>query len=515
MCGVLGLVSHEPVNQLLYDGLQMLQHRGQDAAGIVTAEGSTFHMHKGKGMVREVFRTRNMRDLVGNAGIAHVRYPTAGNAGSSAEAQPFYVSSPFGIVLAHNGNLTNTEELYENVCNKHLRHVNTSSDSEVLLNVFAHELRREVSKNTVPYQLTIDNIFNAVSEVHRLVRGAYGVVAMIAGYGMLAFRDPFGIRPLVLGSQIDESGKKSYAVASESVAFNALAYDLERDIHPGEAVFIGFDGTIISRQCSDKAKLSPCLFEYVYFARPDSVIDGVSVYQSRMDMGVSLAEKIKRELPVDDIDVVMPIPDTSRPSAMELAVHLEKPYREGLIKNRYIGRTFIMPGQATRKKSVRQKLSPMETEFNGKSVLLVDDSIVRGTTSREIVEMVRAAGARKVYIASAAPEVRYPNVYGIDMPTREELIANGRSAAEIAAEIGADGIVFQNLEDLEAVVKAFNPKIESFDSSCFNGVYQTGDIDEAYLNRLSTEKSGCGGLKVHPSKMEHSISISDSDDDEE
>lgn len=349
MCGVLGLVSHEPVNQMLYDGLQMLQHRGQDAAGIVTAEGNIFHMHKGKGMVREVFRTRNMRDLVGNAGIAHVRYPTAGNAGSSAEAQPFYVSSPFGIVLAHNGNLTNTEELYENVCNKHLRHVNTSSDSEVLLNVFAHELRREVSKNTAPYQLTIDNIFNAVSEVHRLVRGAYGVVAMIAGYGMLAFRDPFGIRPLVLGSQIDESGKKSYAVASESVAFNALAYDLERDIQPGEAVFIGFDGTIISRQCSEKAKLSPCLFEYVYFARPDSVIDGVSVYQSRMDMGVSLAEKIKRELPVDDIDVVMPIPDTSRPSAMELAVHLEKPYREGLIKNRYIGRTFIMPGQATRK----------------------------------------------------------------------------------------------------------------------------------------------------------------------
>lgn len=323
MCGVLGLVSHEPVNQLLYDGLQMLQHRGQDAAGIVTAEGSTFHMHKGKGMVREVFRTRNMRDLIGNAGIAHVRYPTAGNAGSSAEAQPFYVSSPFGIVLAHNGNLTNTAELYENVCNKHLRHVNTSSDSEVLLNVFAHELRREVSKNANPHRLNIDNIFNAVAEVHRLVRGAYGVVAMIAGYGMLAFRDPYGIRPLVLGSQTDEVGRKSYAVASESVAFNALAYDLERDIQPGEAVFVGFDGTLIARQCSDRAKLSPCLFEYVYFARPDSVIDGVSVYQSRLDMGVSLAEKIKRELPVDDIDVVMPIPDTSRPSAMELAVHLK------------------------------------------------------------------------------------------------------------------------------------------------------------------------------------------------
>ncbi|MCP1660943.1 amidophosphoribosyltransferase [Neisseria perflava] len=506
MCGVLGLVSHEPVNQLLYDGLQMLQHRGQDAAGIVTAEGNKFHMHKSKGMVREAFRTRNMRDLVGNAGIAHVRYPTAGNAGSSAEAQPFYVSSPFGIVLAHNGNLTNTAELYENVCHQHLRHVNTNSDSEVLLNVFAHELRQEVSGNT-DHRLTVDNIFNAVSQVHKLVRGAYGVVAMIAGYGMVAFRDPYGIRPLALGTQVGEDGKTAYAVSSESVAFNALAFDLERDIAPGEAVFITLDGEFFSRQCSDKAVLSPCLFEYVYFARPDSVIDGVSVYQARLDMGVTLAEKIKRELPVDDIDVVMPIPDTSRPSAMELAVALDKPYREGLIKNRYIGRTFIMPGQATRKKSVRQKLSPMETEFEGKSVLLVDDSIVRGTTSREIVEMVRAAGARKVYLASAAPEVRYPNVYGIDMPTREELIANGRTVAQIAAEIGCDGIVFQDLDELEAAVKALNPEIVSFDSSCFNGVYQTGDIDEAYLQRLSAEKAGCGSL-IHPSKMEHSISVS-------
>ncbi|MCF7521747.1 amidophosphoribosyltransferase [Neisseria sp. ZJ106] len=511
MCGVLGLVGFEPVNQLLYDGLQMLQHRGQDAAGIVTVEGSMFHMHKGKGMVREVFRTRNMRDLQGNAGIAHVRYPTAGNAGSSAEAQPFYVSSPFGIVLAHNGNLTNTEELYRNVCDQHLRHINTSSDSEVLLNVFAHELRQQVTGNA-DRRLTVDNIFNAVTQVHRKVRGAYGVVAMIAGYGMVAFRDVYGIRPLVLGSQLAENGKKAYAVASESVAFNALAFDLERDIEPGEAVFISLDGQIFSRRYEGETTLSPCLFEYVYFARPDSVIDGVSIYQARLDMGVSLAEKIKRELPLDDIDVIMPIPDTSRPSAMELAMHLNKPYREGLIKNRYIGRTFIMPGQATRKKSVRQKLSPMDTEFKGKSILLVDDSIVRGTTSREIVEMVREAGARKVYIASAAPEVRYPNVYGIDMPTREELIANGRSAAEIAAEIGADGVVFQNLDDLETVVKALNPKIQSFDSSCFNGVYQTGDIDEAYLQRLSAEKAGCGGLKVHPSKVEHSISISNDEE---
>ena len=513
MCGVFGLVAHEPVNQLLYDGLQMLQHRGQDAAGIATLEGSTFHMHKGKGMVREVFRTRNMRDLTGSVGIGHVRYPTAGNAGSAAEAQPFYVSSPFGIVLAHNGNLTNTDELYQSVCDKHLRHVNTGSDSEVLLNVLAHELHREIAASD-GHRLEIDHIFNAVGELHSRVRGAYGVVALIAGYGLLAFRDPYGIRPLVLGKQTNDKGETDWGVASESVVFNSLAFELERDIAPGEAVFITLDGKLYSRQCARQSKLAPCLFEYVYFARPDSVIDGVSVYQARVNMGVKLAEKVKRELDLSQIDVVMPIPDTSRPSAMELAVHLEKPYREGLIKNRYIGRTFIMPGQATRKKSVRQKLSPMETEFNGKSVLLVDDSIVRGTTSREIVEMVRAAGARKVYIASAAPEVRYPNVYGIDMPTREELIANGRSAAEIAAEIGADGIVFQNLEDLEAVVKALNPKIESFDSSCFNGVYQTGDIDEAYLNRLSTEKSGCGGLKVHPSKMEHSISISDSDDEE-
>lgn len=512
MCGVLGLVSNEPVNQLLYDGLQMLQHRGQDAAGIVTAEGSMFHMHKGKGMVREVFRTRNMRDLTGHAGIAHVRYPTAGNAGSSAEAQPFYVSSPFGIVLAHNGNLTNTAELYENVCHKHLRHINTSSDSEVLLNVFAHELRQEVSKNSDKV-LSTDNVFAAVSAVHELVRGAYGVVAMIAGYGMAAFRDPYGIRPLVLGSKTDENGFKSYAVASESVAFNALEYDLERDIEPGEAVFIGFDGQFFSRQCSDAPKLMPCLFEYVYFARPDSVIDNVSVYQARLDMGVSLAEKIKRELPVDDIDVIMPIPDTSRPSALELAMHLNKPYREGLIKNRYIGRTFIMPGQATRKKSVRQKLSPMETEFKGKSVLLVDDSIVRGTTSREIVEMVRASGARKVYIASAAPEVRFPNVYGIDMPTREELIANGRTPAEIAQEISADGVVFQDLDELEKVVNALNPNIQGFDSSCFNGIYLTGGIDEAYLQRLSAGKTGCGGLKVMPSQMEHSITVSSSDEE--
>lgn len=487
MCGVFGLVAHEPVNQLLYDGLQMLQHRGQDAAGIVTAEGNRFHMHKGKGMVREVFRTRNMRDLIGNAGIAHVRYPTAGNAKSSAEAQPFYVSSPFGIVLAHNGNLTNTAELYDTVYREYLRHVNTQSDSEVLLNVFAHELRHTVSRSSTPFHLSIDNIFDAVAQVHKRVRGAYAVVALIAGYGMLAFRDPNGIRPLTLG-KAKQNGQTAYAVASENVVFNSLSFDLVRDIAPGEAVFITFDGQLHSRHCAETARLMPCLFEYVYFARPDAVIDGVSVYQARANMGIALAETVKHRINPDEIDVVMPIPDTSRPVAMELAHHLGKPYREGLIKNRYIGRTFIMPGQATRKKSVRQKLNPIPSEFQNKNVLLVDDSIVRGTTSREIVEMVRASGANKIFFASAAPEVRYPNVYGIDMPTRAELIANGRSADEIAREISADACVFQNLDDLERVVRDLNPAIEGFDNSCFSGCYLTGDIDDRYLLALANSR---------------------------
>ncbi|MDO5059352.1 MAG: amidophosphoribosyltransferase [Neisseria sp.] len=511
MCGVFGLLAHEPVNQLLYDGLQMLQHRGQDAAGIATMEGSTFHMHKGKGMVREVFRTRNMRDLTGNIGIGHVRYPTAGNAGSSAEAQPFYVSSPFGIVLAHNGNLTNTDELYETVCDKHLRHVNTGSDSEVLLNVLAHELRKEVNSGE-SNRLNVEQIFNAVSRVHQRVRGAYGVVALIAGYGLLAFRDPFGIRPLVLGKYENSDGATDWGVASESVVFNSLAYETVRDVAPGEAVFISLDGKVYSKLCADQAALKPCLFEYVYFARPDSVIDGVSIYESRVKMGVTLAEKVKRELNVDEIDVVMPIPDTSRPSAMELAHHLGKPYREGFVKNRYIGRTFIMPGQATRKKSVRQKLNPMPSEFEGKNILLVDDSIVRGTTSREIVEMARAVGAKKVFFASAAPEVRYPNVYGIDMPTREELIANGRTAAEVAEEISADGCVFQDLSDLENLIREMNPAIEGFDSSCFNGVYITGDIDENYLQRLSASKSSGAAAFVRPGLIDHSVRVDDGED---
>lgn len=512
MCGVFGLVSHEPVNQLLYDGLQMLQHRGQDAAGIVTASGHSFHMHKGSGMVRDVFRTRNMRDLVGNAGIAHVRYPTAGNSKSAAEAQPFYVNSPFGIVLAHNGNLTNTDELYENVCYRDLRHINTSSDSEVLLNVFAHELEKQVEGS----ELTVDHIFGAVTELQRLVRGAYGVVALIAGYGLVAFRDPFGIRPLILGKNIDAQGCEEYAVSSESVAFNGLGFELWRDVAPGEAVFISFDGEFHSQQCHEQTSLKPCLFEYVYFARPDTVMDGVSVYQARADMGVSLAEKVKRELPWEDIDVVMPIPDTSRPSAMELAHHLGITYREGFIKNRYIGRTFIMPGQAVRKKSVRQKLSPVESEFRGKNILLVDDSIVRGTTSLEIVEMARDAGAKNVYFASAAPEVRYPNVYGIDMPTRAELIATDRTVEEIAKEISADGVVFQDLADLVAVVRNLNPKIDGFDTSCFNGEYLTGDVDEAYLERLASGKISVELLnKVKPTLVDHSVRINDDLDDDE
>ncbi len=510
MCGVFGLVAHQPVNQLLYDGLQMLQHRGQDAAGIVTAEGNMFHMHKGKGMVRDVFRTRNMRELVGNAGISHVRYPTAGNASSPAEAQPFYVNSPFGIVLAHNGNLTNTEELYDDVCNTDLRHINTRSDSEVLLNAFAHELERQVSGSV----LSVDNIFDAVASLQQRVRGAYAVVALIANYGMVAFRDPLGIRPLALGKK-SENGKNTYAVASESIVFSSMGMDLKRDVEPGEAIFVSFDGKLSSRQCAQNPKLTPCLFEYVYFARPDSVMDGVSVYQARVNMGITLAEKVKSLIPLYEIDVVMPIPDTSRPSAMELAHHLGKPYREGFIKNRYIGRTFIMPGQATRKKSVRQKLNAMECEFTGKNILLVDDSIVRGTTSREIVEMARQAGAKKIYFASAAPEVRYPNVYGIDMPTRDELIANGRTTEEIAAEISADMCIFQDLDKLEKVVRDLNPAIESFDSSCFNGFYPTGDVDEAYLQNLATGKFVVATKQAESTQVDHSVRVSDEDDDDD
>ena len=488
MCGILGVVAASPVNQLLYDGLQVLQHRGQDAAGIATAHGKTFHMHKGSGMVRDVFRTRNMRSLQGNAGIAHVRYPTAGSASNLAEAQPFYVNSPFGVVLAHNGNLTNTEALKAEMIRHDLRHINTNSDSEVLLNVFAHEL----SQRVVDFELSVDAIFDAVAAVHRRVKGAYAVVAMIAGYGLVAFRDPNGIRPLVIGTA-EHHGRTEYMFASESVALDCSGFSILRDVAPGECVYVDFAGDFNARVVTPGHVHAPCLFEYVYFARPDSVIDGASVYQARLVMGDMLADKVRRALPELDIDVVVPIPDTSRPSALQLATSLGLPYREGFIKNRYIGRTFIMPGQAVRKKSVRQKLNPVACEFKDRNVLLVDDSIVRGTTSKEIVQMARDAGANKVYFASAAPAVRFPNVYGIDMPTRAELLATGRDEREIAAEIGADAVFYQDLAALEEAVHTVNAQLTRFENSCFSGEYVTGDIDDAYLDRVeAARKAGKG-----------------------
>ncbi len=484
MCGLIGAVARSPVNQLLYDGLQVLQHRGQDAAGIVTADGDNFQMHKGSGLVRDVFRTRNMRYLSGNAGIAHCRYPTAGSASSFAEAQPMYVNSPFGIVLGHNGNLTNAEQLKHELFRQDLRHVNTNSDSEILLNVLAHELQEAC----VDHKLDPQTIFEAVAGVHRRIKGAYSVVAMIAGYGLLAFRDPYGIRPLVFGLSRTEQGPE-YLVASETVALDVLGFELVRDVAPGEAVLIDFDGVFHSRQCATQTMHCPCIFEYVYLARPDSVIDGISVYETRLRMGASLAKKVKREHANLEIDVIVPIPDSSRPSAMELADGLGVSYREGFIKNRYIGRTFIMPGQEVRKKSVRQKLNAIDMEFKGKNVLLVDDSIVRGTTSREIVQMAREAGARRVFFASAAPPVRYPNVYGIDMPTSRELIAYGKSEAEIAREIGADRLIYQDLDALVEDCRSVNPAIESFETSCFSGEYVTGDVTPEYLANIDAARN--------------------------
>jgi amidophosphoribosyltransferase len=483
MCGILGIVAHSPANQLLYDGLLLLQHRGQDAAGIVTAERNSFHMHKGGGMVRDVFRTRDMRSMPGNLGIAHCRYPTAGSAFKVAEAQPFYVNSPFGIVLGHNGNLTNSEQLKEEMFRTDRRHINTGSDSEVLVNVLAHELEQA----SVKLRLDPSAIFAAVASVHRRVRGAYAVVAMIAGYGVLAFRDPFGIRPLVIGYNETQAGTE-YMVASESVAVDALGFRLLRDVAPGEAVFIDEDGRLEARQCAQHPSLNPCIFEYVYLARPDSLIDGASVYETRLHMGEKLADKIRRQYRQLEVDVVIPIPDSSRPSAMQLAAGLGVPYREGFVKNRYIGRTFIMPGQAVRRRSVRQKLNPMALEFSGKNVLLVDDSIVRGTTSREIVQMARESGARRVFFASAAPPVRFPNVYGIDMPTRAELIAAHRSEEEVGRELGADALIYQDLEALKDAVRQANPKLTSFETSCFDGHYITGDVTSDYLRAIETNR---------------------------
>lgn len=485
MCGILGVVAKTPVNQLLYDGLQVLQHRGQDAAGIATAEGSRFHMHKGPGLVRDVFRTRNMRALNGNWGIAHCRYPTAGSAYNAAEAQPFYVNSPFGLMLAHNGNLTNAEQLKRDMYLQDLRHMNTNSDSEVLLNVLAHEMQAASANK---YLVESETIFRAVAGVHRRVKGAYAVVAMIAGYGLLAFRDPHGIRPLIIGRHDTPQGPE-YLLASESVALDTLGFKVMRDVAPGEAVLIDIEGNFVSRQCAEQSIHAPCMFEFVYLARPDSLMDGISVYETRVKMGEFLADKIRHTLPHLKIDSVIPIPDSSRHAALQLALSLNLPYREGFVKNRYIGRTFIMPGQASRKKSVRQKLNAVAQEFRGKNVLLVDDSIVRGTTSKEIINMAREAGARQVFFASASPPVRHANVYGIDMPTRAELIAAFRTDEEICREIGADALVYQDLEDLRHAVRQVNPGIAEFETSCFDGRYITGDITPEYLQKMESSRS--------------------------
>jgi len=476
MCGIAAIVSHQAVNQELYDALTVLQHRGQDAAGIVTCERGRLYLRKDNGLTRDVFTDDQMFKLKGNMGIAHVRYPTAGCT-SSAEAQPFYVNSPFGLTLAHNGNLTNTEELKQALFLEDQRHINTDSDSEVLLNVFAHELQ-----SLGKLDLSVDDIFQAVSGVHRRCRGAYAVVIMIAGVGILGFRDPHGIRPIVFGERKSEQGSE-FMIASESVALDVLGFELIRDIAPGEAVFIEESGILHIQQCAETTDHCPCIFEYVYFARPDSIIDCISVYKARLRMGEKLAKKVQREWLDHDIDVVIPIPDTSRTAALQMANILGVKYREGFIKNRYIGRTFIMPGQKMREKSVKQKLNAISLEFDGKNVLLVDDSIVRGTTSEQIIQMARDAGAKKVYFASAAPPVRYPNVYGIDMPAAHELIAHNRTEEEVCVAIGADKVIYQDLNDLIDAVRKGNQSIEHFDTSCFSKEYITGDIDDAYLER--------------------------------
>jgi len=497
MCGIVGLVAHSMVNQVLYDALTVLQHRGQDAAGMVTLDEGHFILRKGNGMVRDVIRTRHMKHLTGNIGIGHVRYPTAGSS-SEAESQPFYVNSPLGIALVHNGNLTNVADLQEQLFRADQRHINTSSDSEVLVNVLAHELSKE------GHMPGPDEVFSAMSRVYQRCEGGYAAVALINGLGMLAFRDPNGIRPVVFGKRDTPAGPE-YMIASESVALDVAGFELIRDVGPGEAILIDEESNLHARTCVDNPTFTPCIFEYVYLARPDSIIDGASVYRTRMRMGLKLAEKIQREWSDNDIDVVIPIPDTSRTSALELAQHLGVTYREGFIKNRYIGRTFIMPGQTMRKKSVRQKLNTADIEFEGKNVLLVDDSIVRGTTCNEIIQMAREAGAKKVYFASAAPAVRYPNVYGIDMPVAMELIGHGRTEDEVGELIGADRLVYQDLDDLKAACMEVNPELTTFDCSVFDGKYVTGDIDADYLAVLEASRSdsakshreGGGVLELH------------------
>lgn len=483
MCGIVGLYSQEPVNQRLYDALLLLQHRGQDAAGIATLDGLTFHMHKAMGLVRDVFRTRDMRNLLGTSGVGQVRYPTQGNAESNEESQPFYVNAPYGIMFVHNGNLTNAEAIKQELYDADRRHINTTSDSEVLLNVFADEL----SRLTLNTKISPEIVFQAVGGVHNRVKGAYACIALIAGKGMLAFRDPYGIRPLCYGTKETEKGTE-ILFASESVVLEALEFNNIIDVQPGEAVWVDAKGNVSKAQCAQEHRLMPCAFEFVYLARPDSVIDGISVYGARLRLGEYLAHEVARQIPVDEIDVVMPIPDSSRPAAQQLAQRLHLPYREGFIKNRYVGRTFIMPGQAMRKKTVRQKLNAMAVEFKDKNVLLVDDSIVRGTTMLEIVRMTRQAGAKKVFVASGAPRVCFPNVYGIDMPTRGELICgDGKEGPEVAKLLEADAVIYQRLEDMKSALKDMNPAIEDFECSCFDGRYVTGDIDEAYLARLDAQ----------------------------
>ncbi|MDY0746244.1 amidophosphoribosyltransferase [Paucibacter sp. R3-3] len=492
MCGIAGVISRSPVNQLIYDALLLLQHRGQDAAGIVTMQGNKCFMHKARGMVRDVFRTRNMRALPGTIGLGQVRYPTAGNAYSEEEAQPFYVNAPFGMVLVHNGNLTNAQALKKELFDIDRRHINTESDSEVLLNVLAHELERVARE----LPLTPDAIFRAVGAVQKRIKGSYAVIALIAGHGLLAFRDPFGIRPLCFG--VAEEGE--YMVASESVALEGTSHKFLRDVAPGEALFVDMAGKLHTQQCNDNPTLNPCMFEFVYLARPDSVMDGISVYQARLNMGETLAQRVISAMPPSEIDVVIPIPESSRPSAMQLAHRIGKPYREGFVKNRYVGRTFIMPGQGARKKSVRQKLNAIGLEFKGRNVLLVDDSIVRGTTSKEIVQMAREAGAKKVYLASAAPPVRYPNVYGIDMPTSEELIAHNRSVEEIREYIGADALIYQDVDGMKRVVGALQPALDGFEASCFDGSYITGDVSAEDFATMKEQRKSQGEEEDGPAR---------------
>ncbi|MDN3921748.1 amidophosphoribosyltransferase [Roseateles violae] len=484
MCGIVGVISKQPVNQLIYDALLLLQHRGQDAAGIVTMQGNKCFMHKARGMVRDVFRTRNMRALPGSIGLGQVRYPTAGNAYSEEEAQPFYVNAPFGLVLVHNGNLTNAHALKKELFDVDRRHINTESDTEVLINVVAHELERAARE--VP--VTPEAVFKAVAAVQKRIKGSYAVIALIAGHGLLAFRDPFGIRPLCFG----QADNGEFMVASESVALEGTGHKLVRDVAPGEALFIDMNGQVHTQQCNDSPSLNPCMFEFVYLARPDSVMDGISVYQARLNMGETLAQRLISTMPPSDIDVVIPIPESSRPSAMQLAHKIGKPYREGFVKNRYVGRTFIMPGQGVRKKSVRQKLNAIGLEFKNRNVLLVDDSIVRGTTSKEIVQMAREAGAKKVYLASAAPPVRFPNVYGIDMPTSEELIAHNRSIEEIRQYIGADALIYQDVDAMKRVVGALRPGLDGFEASCFDGRYITGDVSAEDFATLKEQRESQG-----------------------